>query len=213
MISKLFAYILSLTLLFPPITCAAASLDTAIASTRPLQVYDVADGEAHYDSICSAVSINGKAGFWLTAAHCVVSAMENGVKTYIDGHETYVTLLDEGQDIAIIRTPDYALKAKKVAKKAPKRGDRIFLLGYPYNMNLQYFQGYISSTDTTIETGRVMVFDMSVCPGNSGGPVFNTNNELVSVMQIGYGRSGCAAISAGLTWEKLAEAVSHYDEE
>ena len=179
-----------------------AGFSRVTQSVRPLQA-DAGDGTLR--NMCTTTSISEKRGYWLTAAHCIEQP------TYIQGEQTETVKSDRQLDIAVLHTPKLRVRSLKLQGTAPKVGQRVRMVGHPLGLSTQFFQGYIASLATSIDGARdpFMLFDMAACGGNSGSSVVNTRDEIVSVLQIGFGRP-CSTPSGGSPWAVLAKFVGQY---
>lgn len=106
---------------------------------------------------------------------------------YIDG--------DEMNDIAVIKINARGLVPAKIGSSADSRvGERVMAIGTPYSISYSssMTSGYISGIDrkyaikndngTVNKVLRLIQTDTSVNPGNSGGPLFNMNGEVIGII-------------------------------
>lgn len=133
----------------------------------------------------SAFLIDAK-GYLITSAHVLKGS--GAVVVDHEGREfnTIIVHVNHAKDLAILKIKDvdyessqelpYALKAKGM-----DIGEEIFTLGYPRN-EITYNSGYISVQ--TGYNGDTSAFQLSLLanPGNSGGPVFNKNGEVIGLL-------------------------------
>ncbi len=179
-------------------------------SIRPLQTVDE---KGELNTICTASSINAQDGYWLTAAHCVLA--DRGIrKVFIEGERAYLMFVDQWHDMVVLRTEKLRVKALKVRRTAPELMEQAFLAGYPLALSVQIFQGAISSTDTPLadpygNPRHYMMFAMVACGGNSGGPIVDSKNEIISVMQMGFGGQ-CSVFAGGALWADVARVVGKF---
>ncbi len=188
----------------------------ASASIRPLWAAAVdpnADNEQGAESraICTVNSINSQIGLWLTAAHCLDGAVLVA-QPQADGttvlHAAKVMALDKKFDLGILYTHTLKVTNLHLAPQSPSAGDSVHVLGFPLGLPvLQWFKGYVSSLVTPLpeQDGSMtdyMLYGMTVCGGNSGSVVLNDKDEVISVLQIGFGRP-CSSFSGGVPYETL----------
>lgn len=108
---------------------------------------------------------------------------------YVDG--------DELNDIAILKIPKKNLKVAKIGSSATaKVGEQVMAIGTPYSINYRgtMTSGYISATNRQYaaqnENGSIkkvitlLQTDTSVNPGNSGGPLFNMDGEVIGIVSM-----------------------------
>lgn len=183
-----------------------AGYATVVQSVRPIQTPKVdAFGIRTLGNICTATSINSDKHYWLTAAHCVVNP-----EIYVANRHADVVFSDAEADLAVLHTEGYSLPSLKLRGSRPAVEQPILMVGHPVGLpQVQVFHGRISSLRTVMEDGDYMMFDMTACGGNSGSAVVDSNDQVVSVLQIGFGE-GCSAFSGGAPWETLARLVYKY---
>ncbi|GAO43604.1 S1 family peptidase [Flavihumibacter petaseus] len=130
--------------------------------------------------------IDGR-GYLVTSAHVVAKAdsvyIVNSKGEYFKAKTLHV---NEHTDIAILKIADSRFETISRLPYAirPNRGDlgeQIFTLGYP-RTEIVYNEGYLSAK--TGLNGDTSAFQLSISanPGNSGGPIFNHNGEIIGVL-------------------------------
>ena len=106
-------------------------------------------------------------------------------------YEAEVVATDSYSDLAILKIDKTGLTPVKFGSSSSLRlGDTVFVIGSPYNglfansvssgivSGLNREMVLNSATQTFIQT------DAAVNPGNSGGPMFNANGELVGIITL-----------------------------
>ncbi len=131
-------------------------------------------------AICSGSFVTSN-GYILTAKHCTAEAADITVVTS-DLQEYTATIMAQSdtQDLAVIRidkqnTPFFKLAA------GSEQGQQIHTYGSPLGISGTYTTGVIARMN-----GDVTYVDCGVLPGNSGGPVFNDDGEMVGVAVAGF---------------------------
>ncbi len=120
-------------------------------------------------------------GLVLTAKHCTADAESITVVTY-DGQEYKAIVLAQSptQDLAVLRIDKQHTPYLPLAKSV-EQGQSIHIYGSPLRITGTYATGVVARLN-----GDVTYIDCSVLPGNSGGPVFNDDGELVGVATAGF---------------------------
>lgn len=202
-------------------TSTQAGRPAFLASVRPLQALlpitsmeGEPTGEQELRNICTTTSINK--GYWISAGHCVGNLEKHVLDThqrYIDGHIADVVAITYDSDLSILVTADYSLPAVKLATHAPSWLDPIVMAGHPLGYDSVFVvPGTIANPYAWLDKGDTqpyMLFSMPVAGGNSGSCIFNDHGEVVSIMQIGFGR-GFVPVSGGAPYWHLRQFASKY---
>jgi len=169
-------------------TNAISGLGDAKASTVTVKVGDDGHGSGFF--------INND-GYIITNYHVIVDADENLTVITDDGEEldAEVVRVDALNDIAIIKV-DNKNKFSLIIPKAEtfSIGDEVYAIGTPKSIELgQTLSKGIVSGSRKHNDVNIIQSDVSVNPGNSGGPLVNKKGELIGVVRsklIGFGVEG-----------------------
>ncbi|MBL7699710.1 MAG: trypsin-like peptidase domain-containing protein [Chitinophagaceae bacterium] len=130
--------------------------------------------------------IDGK-GYIITNAH-VVEGSQAVVLQNNKGAEFRASLihLNAQNDIAILKIEDADFKAPSslpysFRKNGAELGEQLFTLGYPRE-EIVYNEGYMSALTGFNGDTLSCQIGVSANPGNSGGPVFNKNGEVIGII-------------------------------
>jgi S1-C subfamily serine protease len=128
-------------------------------------------------------------GFLFTNSHVVHNAELIKVKLY-DGNSRLATLIgeDPDTDLAILKISEADFTPAKLGDaEILKIGQLVIAIGNPLGFQHTVTAGVVSALGRTLEgqTGRMMdsmiQTDAALNPGNSGGPLINTDGEVVGV--------------------------------
>ena len=133
----------------------------------------------------TAFLIDGK-GFLVTNAHVLDGS--GAIVIDKDGHEYNSTILsvDHKADLAILKIDDKEFTPIKnlpysIRRLQPDLGEELFTLGYPRD-EIVYNMGYLSAKTGYKGDTSSCQLSLTANPGNSGGPVFNKNGEIVGII-------------------------------
>jgi len=200
---------LSLLMALPLITPAPASAETlgeAYRRVNPAVVVIRArgeelteDGMARFREIGSGVLISPD-GKIATAAH-VVHTMDDIMVEFLgeDPVPARVIASEPRADISIIQAevvPRDAVVAKLTDSDPIWVGDPVFIVGAPYGLSHSLSQGIISARwepNTVTKDFPLAEFfqtDAVINTGNSGGPMFTRNGDLIGIVSHNISKSG-----------------------
>src|SRR5580692_6537426 len=122
-------------------------------------------------------------GYILTNAHVVSSAQTVTVRL-TDRREFLAKVVgqDERTDVAVIKIDAQNLPVVKIGDpRLLKPGQWVVAIGSPFNFDNSATAGIVSATARSLPSDNYVPFiqtDVAVNPGNSGGPLFNTRDEV-----------------------------------
>lgn len=194
-----------LLFLFLTISLNAQDLSTLFTQLDPSVVtievveYKVKDQQINASGGLGSGVIINKEGFIITAAHVVESANEISVKLQ-NGVSFKADVLSSSTaaDIALLKlrvVPTNLKPAKSGNSSYSKIGEQILVIGAPLGLEHSLSVGHISRkmTKNVISNGEMAGFiqtDASINHGNSGGPMFNMNGELIGIVSFILSNSG-----------------------
>lgn len=149
--------------------------------TRPMEPQGMGSGVL--------ISADGKV---LTAAHVVQTAEQIKVE-FLNGQLIPARVLAAAPfaDLALLQLaslPNDTPVARLGNSDQATAGDQIFVVGAPHGIGHSLAVGYLSARRTTeqvyenltaLETFQI---DLAIYQGNSGGPVFNLNGEVIGIV-------------------------------
>ncbi|HEU4781494.1 MAG TPA: DegQ family serine endoprotease [Steroidobacteraceae bacterium] len=134
-------------------------------------------------------------GYILTNAHVVADADEVTVRT-TDRREYVAKVigLDKRTDVAVLKIEGKNLPVVRLGDPSKLRaGEWVLAIGSPFTFENSVTAGIVSATGRSMPGEDLVPFiqtDVAVNPGNSGGPLFNLNGEVVGINSQIYSRSG-----------------------
>jgi serine protease Do len=147
-------------------------------------------------------------GYVVTNGHVVENAKTAEITT--DGGKTYSAKVigsDSRTDIALIKVKGTGFPFVKFAETSPRVGDLVLAIGNPFGLGGTVTAGIVSARGRDIGDGPYEDFiqiDASVNRGNSGGPTFDMNGNVIGVNTAILSPSGG---SVGLAFAAPAEVV------
>lgn len=139
-----------------------------------------------------------KKGYVITNAHVIGDADKITVHL-ADRRELQAELvgMDEKTDVAVLKIDADKLPVVKIADIASlKVGQWVMAVGSPFGLDYTATQGIISSLGRNLPNDNFTPFiqtDAAVNPGNSGGPLFNTDGEVIGINSQIYTSTGSYA--------------------
>ncbi len=134
-------------------------------------------------------------GYLITNAHVVDGAVDIRVGLN-DRRELPAKLIgsDKSSDIAVLKVDAENLPVVKIGDSDNiKVGEWVLAIGSPFGFEHTATQGIVSALSRSLPDDTYVPFiqtDVAVNPGNSGGPLFNTDGQVIGVNSQIYSRSG-----------------------
>jgi serine protease Do len=126
-------------------------------------------------------------GIVITNNHVIADANEVMV-IFNDGQKLKAEILGKDQkvDVAVLRVkPEKPLKAVKFGDSEKARvGDWVLAVGNPFGLGGSVTAGIVSARNRNIDSGpydNYIQTDASINKGNSGGPLFNMDGEVIGI--------------------------------
>jgi S1-C subfamily serine protease len=151
----------------------------------------------------------------LTADH-VVTREEDIKVIYFGGKELKATLAgrDPGSDLALLRLAEKALTPAKTSEDV-KVGQLVLALGRPSEQGVQASWGIVTAISGPARTHRGGLLDEFIqtettpYPGFSGGPLINTEGEILGLNTSGLTRGSSLTIPVKVAW-RIADALAKH---
>jgi S1-C subfamily serine protease len=151
----------------------------------------------------------------LTADHVVTR--EEDIKVGLpDGKTLTATLAgrDPGSDLALLKLAEKALSPAKTSDDV-KVGQLVLALGRPNNAGMQASWGIVTAISGPARTSRGGLLDeylqteTTPYPGFSGGPLVNTEGEVLGLNTSGLTRGSSLTIPIKVAW-RIADALAKH---
>ena len=159
---------------------------------------------------CTAFIINQEKHYLLTASHCKPESHDS--QLWVDGVSTRIVFLDPKRDLMVLEAKDIdpTKPALKLAAKNPVIGQEVMSIGYGFALERPFFrQAHIQDDKMAlsgVEGGPFVSTDSPFVGGQSGGPVVNSNGEVVLIVQRGDG--GTTGLGVGV--EAIRERAGRF---
>jgi serine protease Do len=136
-------------------------------------------------------------GYILTNAHVVADADQVTVKMN-DRREYQAKVIgvDQRTDVAVIKIDAKNLPTVRIGDPAKlKPGEWVLAIGSPFGFENSATAGIVSATSRSLPNGDsnyvpFIQTDVAVNPGNSGGPLFNLQGEVIGINSQIFSRTG-----------------------
>lgn len=134
-------------------------------------------------------------GYILTNAHVIEDAEEVTVRlTDKREFKAKVVGTDRRSDIALLKISAKDLPVVNIGDSSKLEvGEWVVAIGSPFGFTNSVSQGIVSAMGRSLPGENIVPFiqtDVPVNPGNSGGPLFNMNGEVVGINSQIYSHSG-----------------------
>ena len=153
-------------------------------------------------------------GIVVTNNHVIQGAEDIFVR--VDGDKDFkakVIGADSGMDLAVLQIEsDEKFKPVKFGDSNNSRiGDWVIAIGNPFGLGGTVTAGIISARNRSIGLSRYEDFiqtDASINQGNSGGPLFNMDGEVVGINTAIFGQSGSIGIGFAIPSNSAKKVIN-----
>ncbi len=161
-------------------------------------------------------------GIIITNNHVIADANEVTV-IFTDGQKLKAEILGKDQkvDVAVLRVkPEKPLKAVKFGDSDKSRvGDWVLAVGNPFGLGGSVTAGIVSARNRNIDSGpydNYIQTDAAINKGNSGGPLFNMDGEVIgintAILSPSGGSVGIGFATPSNTVQPVIEQLQKYGE-
>ena len=181
--------------------CLAAALITgtsAFAGSFSDSAVEIVVGDGHG----SGVYLGN--GYVLTAGHVAKNTIDGTVEVkkqrsadWTDTWTAKVLWVDETQDFALLKiaAAEVPLPAAPLGCQTPALSQELFIVGWPLDMGMTITKGYVATG--VAKRGQWEHALVAVAPitfGNSGGPAFDANGNVVGLVVGIYGGTSLSLV-------------------
>lgn len=149
-------------------------------------------------------------GYIVSNYHVIEGANQVSVYTYDENeYPAKIVGYDQANDVAVLKVEATGLQAAKIGSSDNLIvGDQVVAIGHPLgNETATLTVGYVSAKDQSVTTDgtriNMLQTDAAINSGNSGGPLFNMNGEVIGITTAKY--SGTT--SSGASIESIGFAI------
>lgn len=207
---------------FPSFADLAEKLTPSVVNISSFSQSETENGEGNTplsESLGSGFIIDGN-GYIITNNH-VVDKAESISVTLSDNTKTEARVIgkDPKTDLALIKIETKRpLNAVKFGDSDKIRvGDWVLAIGNPFGLGSSVTVGIVSAKSRDIESGPYDSFiqtDASINQGNSGGPMFNLQGEVIGISSAIFSTTGASqgvgfAIPANLAGWVISQLKEH----
>ena len=97
-------------------------------------------------------------------------------------HLAQVILANPYEDIAFLKVQqEFEVPSLNLQMNPVTRGEQVYVAGFPFGMPFTVTEGIVSAPSQLMSGKSYVQTDAAVNPGNSGGPVFNNNGEVIGI--------------------------------
>jgi len=198
----------------PPIQSAVKVVEDNIQSVVYLEIYMSGPLGGIYLAASASGVIIDEDGLVATAGHVTRDVAQ--IRVYLqDGREFIVDDLDyySKGDLGLIQIPKVRnLRAVELGDyDNVKVGEQVIVIGSPLGIRCITTVGVVSHTKQEspfFGECPMLRLDAAAYPGNSGGPIFNANGELIGILVGGIQDTEC--LNLGMTVQSLKDYLYEY---
>lgn len=153
----------------------------------------------------------GENGLILTNNH-VVGRQTPIVMLQNDGeYESRLLARDPDVDLALLSIEATGLTPLRPAPTSPRVGELVFAFGHPWGQRNTVTRGIVSALafaqNRRGDTLPIVRSDVSLAPGNSGGPLVNANGEVVGINAMIVGGDQSVSIAASVVHDFVKKVL------
>jgi len=155
-----------------------------------------------------------KEGYIVTNYHVMENAKSARIITYdSETHQVSLIGYDNTLDIALLKISGDFEELKFSDSDDVQIGEKVIAIGNPLGLQFSVSEGIVSATDRQGPSGTnsYIQTDTALNPGNSGGPLINTEGKVIGINN--FKISGGESIGFALESNSIEDAVNKIAEE
>ena len=128
-------------------------------------------------------------------------------------YESKLLARDSDVDLALLSIDATDLTPLKPASGSPRVGEMVFAFGHPWGQRNTVTRGIVSAL-TFAQNRRgdklpIVRSDVPLAPGNSGGPLVNTNGDVIGINAMIVGGDQSVSIAASVANDFVRKALAN----
>lgn len=175
----------------------------SLLATKPSMIFG-----SEFDFVIGSSFLFTSQNHYMTANHVIQSCDNISVQIEAEKHEIEVVFFDEILDIAVFSVDlPQAEDFLKFEFEQPKLGESVTAVGFPMGVfDITVTSGVVSRLSVEEIGEGWLQFDAAIHPGNSGGPLINTRDNVVAVNLAKY-QTGFLSMLFGMVYENSSHGV------
>lgn len=100
-------------------------------------------------------------------------------------YELDLIYADIKKDMVLLHSDDLSVDGVNFCSKEVETGEKVYAIGNSKGQGICILDGIVSDSERLIGSDKFIMFSAPIVHGNSGGPVFNGNGEVIGIATLG----------------------------
>lgn len=100
-------------------------------------------------------------------------------------YELDLIYADIKKDMVLLHSDDLSVDGVNFCAKEVETGEKVYAIGNSKGQGICILDGIVSDSERLIGSDKFIMFSAPIVHGNSGGPVFNGNGEVIGIATLG----------------------------
>lgn len=100
-------------------------------------------------------------------------------------YELDLIYADIKKDMVLLHSDDLSVDGVTFCAKEVETGEKVYAIGNSKGQGICILDGIVSDSERLIGSDKFIMFSAPIVHGNSGGPVFNGNGEVIGIATLG----------------------------